>query len=480
MIKLTDGAEKVLPDPLLKPAQWKVLTWMIGGSVTLLLFCSSLRHALYQSTAWDLGIFDQAVYLISQGLPPVSSLMGFHILGDHAAVIFYPLALLYKLYPDVHWLLLVQAIALSLGALPLVYLARLSGLSEKQAIAIAAAYLLYPLIFNVNLFDFHPDVIAVPGLLWAVLAARLRHWVGFCVAVLLVLSCKAPLGLTVMAMGLWLLLFEKRRWQGAIAIGLGLAWFLIATQFIIPRFGAEAAPLARHLGRYSYLGTSFSDVAVNLLLQPWLLLGGLFTLDNLEYLALLFLPVLWGLSWFTLAPLIGAIPTLAMNLLSTVQLQKDLIHQYSLPILPFLFLAVILTLAKGKGLMQNQRGIIIWSLIGFLLLSKFGYFAVRYVQVLDTWQATREAIAQVPATGNVLTTAWIAPHLTHRPTINLAIEGTEASDISHFNYVLLNVRHPGWRSSPDIQKRFVERLQKDPRFKQKYQRDEVYLFAQPN
>jgi uncharacterized membrane protein len=163
-----------------------------------------------------------------------------------------------------------------------------------------------------------------------------------------------------------------------------------------------------------------------------------------------------------------------------VRLQKDLIHQYSLAILPFLFLAVILTLAQGKGWIQNQRGIIIWSLIGFLLLSKFGYFAVRYMQVLDTWQATREAIAQVPATGNVLTTAWIAPHLTHRPTINLAIEGTETSDIGHFNYVLLNVRHPGWRSSPDIQKRFVERLQKDPRFKQQYQRDDVYLFVQPS
>ncbi|MGQ9872509.1 hypothetical protein [Leptodesmis sp.] len=51
MIKFTDGAGKVLPDPLLKPVQWKVLIWMIGGAVTLLLFCSSLRHALYQSTA---------------------------------------------------------------------------------------------------------------------------------------------------------------------------------------------------------------------------------------------------------------------------------------------------------------------------------------------------------------------------------------------------------------------------------------------
>ncbi|WP_332984394.1 hypothetical protein [Microcoleus sp. A003_D6] len=34
-------------------------------------------------------------------------------MGDRAAFIFYPLALLYKIYPDVHWLLLVQAVALA-------------------------------------------------------------------------------------------------------------------------------------------------------------------------------------------------------------------------------------------------------------------------------------------------------------------------------------------------------------------------------
>ena len=68
---------------------------------TIFLFgCSSLRHWLYQSNAWDLGIFDQAIYLISIGQKPIVSLLGFHILGDHATVFFYPLALLYKIYPN--------------------------------------------------------------------------------------------------------------------------------------------------------------------------------------------------------------------------------------------------------------------------------------------------------------------------------------------------------------------------------------------
>ena len=80
------------------------VVWMAAAAAAILFLCSSLRHALFQSTAWDLGIFDQVIYLISQGKPPISSFLGFHIMGDHASWIFYILALFYKIYPDVHWL----------------------------------------------------------------------------------------------------------------------------------------------------------------------------------------------------------------------------------------------------------------------------------------------------------------------------------------------------------------------------------------
>ena len=135
------------------------VSWMIGASALILFACSSLRHALFQSGAFDLGIYDQVVYLMSQGQPPISSFLGFHHLGNHAAWAVYFLSLLYKIYPDVHWLLAVQAVALALGALPMWHLARGAGQTEQQAVAMAAVYLLYPLVFNVNLFEFHPEVI---------------------------------------------------------------------------------------------------------------------------------------------------------------------------------------------------------------------------------------------------------------------------------------------------------------------------------
>lgn len=444
---------------------------------SLVLFgCSSIRHALFQSDAWDLGIFDQAVYLISQGKPPISSLLGFHILGDHAAIVFYPLALLYKISPNVHWLFAVQSVSLGLGALPIWYLAQHAGLKAAQATAMAFVYLLYPLVFNINLFDFHPEVIALPTLLGAIWAAFLCEIGWFCLALVLVLSCKAVLALTVVAMGIWLLLFEKRRLCGGIAIATGVAWFMIATLWVIPTFGGEAATLGRHLSRYSEFGNSFPEIVKNLLFQPQLVLGKIFSLATLEYLGLLFLPVIWGLSPQHLTPLIGAIPTLAMNILAESPTQRNLVHQYSLPILPFLLITVISTRAAGKGWLRHQRGIILWSLATFLALGKYGYFGSIYLDSLDTWNATREAIAQIHTKGGILTSSSVAPHLTHRPMIKLTNTGSESADLQEFEYVLLNQRHPGFGSTPEVVPRLLERLKNIPEFQLTYQRDDVYLF----
>ena len=476
----------------LKSLKFHPVFSMIVVATIILFATSSARHALFHSTAFDLAIFDQAIYLISQNQTPFSSLMAINIFGDHAAFIFYPLALLYKIYPDVHWLLFVQAISLALGAWPSWSLARQAGLNEQKSIAVAAVYLLYPAVFNVNLFDFHPEVIALPALLAAILAARLNKTLWFCAAIVLVLSCKAVLSLTVAAMGLWLLCFDKKRNCGLIALFLGAGWFLVATQAVIPYFnqGREHAGI----GRYQYLGNSVFEIVINLIVKPNLVLGRLFSLETFEYLALLLLPVIWWLSPRQLTPLISAVPMLAMNILSDIPAQRDLIHQYSIPILPFLLVTVISSLAasnqqKGKTIFDRlpipnyplPRVIVIWSLIAFLALAKYGYFWTIYLNGIDTLSATKEAISLVETKGSVLTSAQIAPHLAHRPVVKLTQADAPPANLAEFDYVLLNLRYPGWMSDRAFVENLITQLKNNPQFQLKYQRDDIYLFTQnPN
>lgn len=474
----------------------KSIWLMIGGSFLFCFFCASLRHWLFLSAGTDLGIFDQAVYLISQGQTPFSSFLEFHILSDHAALILYPISLLYRIYPSVHWLFAVQSLAVSLAAYPVFRLALLARLTSSQATAVSAIYLLYPVVFNACLFDFHPDVIALPAIFWMILAARSKWLAQFCVATAIVLSCKAVLSLTVAAMGLWLLLFERRRGYGAIALIAGIAWFLIATKLIIPAFSLdiESGLITRHIFRYGDLGSTYTEIAKNILTKPQLVLGKLFAPSTLEYFLLLLAPVAYLLSGIPTAIakipklpsalfyLMPAIPVLAMNILSTQNSQRNLVQWYSLPIVPFIVLMVIAYFQSRTHLSEAKKRktnklIIGWAAIAFLSLSRLVSLVSPPYESADTFQAARTAISRVQGDDSLLTTSAFSPHLSHRKTIAFTDGEIPPEKIDQFHYVLLNTRYPGWRSSVPLATTMANYLIAHQRFQLDYQQDGVYLFV---
>jgi uncharacterized membrane protein len=468
------GAKAVLKTGLKTVRSHALTKWIVIVAV-ILFIASTVRHLLLQSTAFDLGIYDQVAYLLSRGMQPISSYLGFHHMGNHTAYSFYLLALPYMIFPSVYWLFAVQAICLALGAIPTWLLARQAGLSLALSGATAAVYLLHPLIFNVNMFDFHPEVMALPAMLAAIWLARQGNRLWFCIAILFALGCKDALSVTIAGMGFWLLVFEKRRFYGLFALISGVVWFLLATQWIIPSLsGSEAAAL----GRYSHLGgESVLEVALNLFLKPGIVLGKIFSRASLQYLALLFVPFIFGLSPRYLAPLISAVPVILLNMLSESGSQRDLVHQYSLPVLPFLIVAMIDTLAHGKGLLRQRRWIILWAIVVFVVLAKYGRYHPEYTRALDTWQASREAIALIPRhEGYVITDNWHGAHLSQRPEITLLRVRKFKEDVARADYVLINLRHP-WDDNYDLTNRLFERLKSRPDLQISYERDGVYLFT---
>lgn len=442
----------------------------------ILLLASIARHKLFQSTALDLGWFDQAIYLISQGLPPIVSFSGVHILGDHAALTVYPLALFYKLLPSVYWLLFLQAGALAIAAWPLWQLAQQLGLSLAQTKVFIWVYFLYPLIFNLNLFDFHTEVLALPALFLALWAVRAKKTMVYSLAILFILASKAVLSLTVTFLGLWLIL-EKRRLYGFFTLVGGIAWFIISTKLIIPGFsGREAGAVAR----YSYLGNSVLEILQNLVLKPQLFLGQLFTADNAFYLLLLVLPVLWAIvpnNGRTWAILIPAFPAFFVNLITPYLPQKDLIHQYSLSILPFLILFAMTQYQQGRTWLKRPRWLLLWSIITFLLLAKYTHFLGLYQQNRPHITALETAIALVEPQKSVLTAPNIAPHLTHRPQVQLAIKENELLDPLKYEVILLNQANPGWPHSQETVDRLIHTLRSHKSFKLTYEAGPIFLFS---
>src|SRR6516164_8131580 len=92
--------------------------------------------------------------------------------------------------------------------------------------------------------------------------------------------------------------------------------------------------------RYEALGSSPGAAILNLVIHPWLLFTTFFTIDRFYYLVGLvrsvgFLPLL-APEW-----LLPALPSLAVNLLSTDPLLYSGVYHYNAAIIPFIMIAAI-------------------------------------------------------------------------------------------------------------------------------------------
>ncbi len=480
-IKPEAGTADLTAQTAAGPIRPLVLVVMILAGAVILFAAACVRHFAFRSGAMDLGFFDQGIYLLSIGKPPIPSfqLYGFHILGDHAAFVLYPLSLLYRIYPSVLWLLGVQGLALALGCWPVYKLAMHEGLTHRQSLAMSLVYLLYPLVLTATLFDFHGDTLALPAFIAAVYFARAHKPVGFIVSCLFILACKELLGLFVAAMGAWLLVCERRRFYGAAAFVLGLTWFFVATKLVIPYFGSGRIA---GLNYFAQFGGTMPEILKNMLLRPGLTLSIVFSLATLKYLAIEFVPVIWGLHYRTLWPLLAAVPVLALNTLASNENMRSPAYYYSLPVIPFLMLSLVLAVASRRAWLLSPRAIAIWS-CGLIVLGASARLAKAHLNyaVSSSSGANREAIALLKDDPRpLLTTFENAPHLSHREVIQFFSWGVNPPcDLSHFDLVLMNMSQQTLSAdaqTKDHADELLANLGHSPQFKSVFARDSVYVF----
>ena len=205
-----------------------------------------LRHRAFESGRFDLGNMTQAVWSTAHGdVLSVTDVHGEQIsrLGSHFDPILALLAPLWWLWPDPELLLVVQAVAVAAGALPVFWLARKHLGVGLAAAALALAYLLSPPVQWLTVSDFHPVALACPLLLfawWHLDEGRL--W-AFALLAAAAIATKEHVGLAVAAIGVWYAVRHRAPRAGAaIAVTAGAA-ALVAALVDRPPLRAR-----RHLG----------------------------------------------------------------------------------------------------------------------------------------------------------------------------------------------------------------------------------------
>ncbi len=404
---------------------------------------------------YDLGVYDNVVWQAAHGRFFYYPQYEMNFFGDHFAPLLFLFVPLYWVFAHPCTLVILQSVALALGAIPLsqatrAILTRASGSSgalgselfrEAAGIALVLLYFANVALLHISMFDFHPIAFAIPLSLAVYQAALAGRWPRFWVLSGLLLACQEESAITVATFGLFLLLFGEespQRRRGAVLALVATVYFVLVMTLVIPAFQRPAAQAGWvYVTRYAHLGGSLSEVLRTIVLHPLHTLAVSFAPYKLETLFQLFLPLglLPLLGWRTL---LVALPSLFYGYISGRDEQFRIQYQYFSVTLPWLFISAswgLYAWCRACTRLTERWSQRRWlsaaiCLVPLLVaadsarsyLVKLRPIRSEFFAVWPHWKAIEEVRAIIGPDASVSATNSLAPFFSHRPEIYLSLD----------------------------------------------------------
>lgn len=405
-----------------------LLTLTIGAWAALFSVHAYWRHDRFGTFDHDLGIWDQAVWLLAHGHSLIT-VRGLDVFGFHASPALYLLVPFYWLGAGPHFLNTVMVVVLALGAIPMFRAARHHLGNEWYALVLAIAFLVNYAGQWMLHETFHPEVVAVTPLLFAYLAAIEGRWRAFALWLLLAISWKEDIALAGLMLGFVLAVRGTRtvtgvpgppdtRRMGVYAMVACTVWFLAATQLVIPAF-SDGGNFTE--GLFGDLGGSPTEIAETAVTDPGLVAEHLDNANAPRYVGDLtasfgFVPLLSPLA------LLIALPQTLINLLAIYDFfWTTRVHYAAMPL-------AAVAIAAVEGVARARRPGVRRFLVGCVAVGAF-YTAVTWgispaspLYRVGYWpldegplQDELEAAVAVPEPDDAVSATYnLVPHLTHR------------------------------------------------------------------
>ncbi|MFB7677399.1 DUF2079 domain-containing protein [Kitasatospora purpeofusca] len=425
------------------------IPWAVALTLFLVYaFFTVRRHELLLTSGYDLGIFEQGVRGYAEGRGPIVELKGpgFNLLGDHFSPALAALAPFYWLWPSAKVLLLAQSALVAVAAVPITRWA----LRELGPLAAGVTGLGYGLSWGLASalgFDFHEITFAVPLIAFSVVALGERRWIAALAWAAPLVLVKEDLGITVAAVGAYILWRGDRR-VGAAGVLLGIGSSLLELLVLLPAMSPG--------GSFAYWDNlSGGSGGRNLLTLPLdLITPG----EKVTTVLLLLAPTVLLAARSPL--MIVALPTLGWRLLSNNPAYWGTNYHYSAVLMPIVFAAFVDVLVKARGWRGTvprwiARAALPVSLtVTLALLPGFAFgqlFSTELWRTPARVEAARSVLAAVPDDARVAASNRLVPQLTNRCEV---IVFGWPQNWSTAEWIVVDEGQPmGWPMSPDRERK---------------------------
>ena len=391
-----------------------ILVWVISSVFFILASIVSIhKHWQFGSGYYDFGIFDTALWKISQGQLPIIDhyiLSGKVHMADHFTPSLYLFAPLYWISQSQLTMFVAQAAVVAISGVLIFYTMKKVVESDIVAFALYISYIGFVGLHNALYFDIHAVTFMTLFLAlayWALVSDRKKIFV---VAFILILGFKESLFL--LGAGLAVLTYMyKREWRKlAIWMFIGsLAWGFIATKFVIPFFSG---------GRYIYSFTPEGSLT-QVLPQLFSPIDKVYTL-------------FWSLINFALLPLAGLEAFVIMGLHYVSRFLTPGAERWGLGLHYNAEIAPTLVFAAGLGFNRMKRYVRTYSkhfvyasalclVIGTAYISLIVQRTPLYLALIpDFYTASQgfdflnEMVDHVPSDASVMAQNNLLAHFTHQ------------------------------------------------------------------
>jgi uncharacterized membrane protein len=433
------------------PVRW-ALFGMIAVWSAVFIALGVRRHTQYGTFGFDLGIYDQGIWLLSRFRDPFVTVRGLDLFGHHTNFILILLVPFYWLGAGPIFLLVVQVAAQGLGAVAVYLLARDRLEARWPAVALASTLLLHP-TYQFHVWEwFHPDVIAVPAVLFAYWAARAKRWRWFTVAAVVAALSKEDVALALVVIGVLIAVRGDRR-IGAIVAAASAAWFLVCTRMLLPYFNGIGPFYDSLFGEF---GRSPTQVAGHVLTHPGDFVDVATQPDRMDYYRRLLAPVAF-LPLLAIPTLFIGLPMLGVNVLSTLPYLRDFRYHWSALVLAGVMLATVEAIAL-MARNPTVRAFLVGLVVATSLASTVAWgpspISTEYRQgywplVPDSRLAAKKAaVALVPDDAPTSAVYGFVPQMAHRvkiyefpvpwKPINWAVDGENLHDPAGVEWLVLD------------------------------------------
>jgi len=375
------------------------------------------------------------------------------------------LPIYYLGYPIGMVLLFLQTLFLAMGAIPVYLLAKKKLDSKFAGIIFAICYLLYPVIQNININEFHSIPFAIPLLLFSFYFIEVNDFKKSILFIILSLLCKETVTFVIILLGFYTLIKNKNRKLGLIIIVLGLVWTFFGIFLIFPHTYGRNYFDAWSI-RWNNLGNTGTEVFINFIKNPIYILS-IDLSEKIKYIFGLFSP-LGFMSFLDPTTLLIVAHEFVLHFSSSEIMYSLSSHQAS-SIIPFVFISAINAVGflcsefKGRyTLYVILFFIIIMSLVSTKRFSN--YSIMDYDEILcdiEKFEITEHdkilfsMIEKIPKNSSLLVTQRVCPQTIHVDELylfNAYMEDRKGVyKDTNIEYILYdNVLDPDWVNSEVI------------------------------